>query len=182
MRRALLVVALLTGLVFLTPTAALACSCVQAPTATHVKRADTVFEATLAWSANNGVEATYGVNVAQVFKGTAASFEKLRSAAPNEVACELASPVTNRRYVFYVQGEHPGQMEVEACGGSEPSSDAVIAAVTAVTGASTEPVAAPRATAEAESTGLGTFGWIVIGGAAAVVAGLCAIALRTRFR
>lgn len=182
MRRLLLVVALLCGLVFLTPTAALACSCVQSSTAANVKKADTVFEGTLAWTSNNGVDATYGVDVVQVFKGQAASYEKLRSAAPNEAACGLTSPVTDRRYLFYVRGVHPGQMKVERCGGSQLSSDALVAEVRAATGTSAAPVPADRPTVAAGDDGLGTFGWWVLGGGAAVVAALSAIAVKTRFR
>lgn len=161
MRRVLLVVALLGGLIFLTPTAALACSCVQRTTAAEVKRADTIVEATLAWTTSNGVDATYGVDVEQVYKGKAATFEKLRT-GPNAALCGLGDPVPERRYVFFLQGEHPGQMQVEACGGSALSNQALLSAVQAATGDPTAPVAAPAPTAAAGHTGLGFVGWTLV--------------------
>lgn len=173
-------VALLGGLVFLTPTAALACSCVQQSTAAAVKKADSVFTAKLAWTTSNGVDATYGVEVDQVFKGKAATFEKLRTAA-NAAACGLGDPVPEQRYVFFVQGEHPGQMQVEACGGSDLLGDALLSEVQASAGAPSAPVAAPAPTAEAGHTGLGFIGWTLVVAGVGLIVLLGTTALKRSF-
>ncbi|RZI83754.1 MAG: hypothetical protein EOO67_17125 [Microbacterium sp.] len=180
MRRILLVVGLLVGLVFLTPTAALACSCVQQSTAAAVKKADTVVEATLAWTTTNGVDATYGVDVEQVYKGRAATFEKLRT-APNAAACGLGDPVPQRRYVFFLKGEHPGQMQVEACGGSALTSDTLLAEVRASTGDPSAPVAAAAPVEEAGHTGLGFIGWTLVVAGVGLIVLLGTTALKRSF-
>lgn len=177
MRRVLLVLGLLAGLLFLTPSAALACTCVERSTATHVKRADSVFEATLAWTSSNGVDATYGVEVEEVFKGRAATFEKLRT-APNVGSCGLGELATQRRYVFFVQGEHPGQMQVEACGGSALANATLLAEVAASAGAPSAPVPAPEPTAEAGMEGLGLLGWTVVAGGVGLIVMLGTTALK----
>lgn len=181
MKRILLVVGLISGLIFLMPTAALACSCAQSSTAADAKHADSVFEGTLAWSTDNRVDMTYGFNVTKVYKGQAATFEKLRT-DPNSTPCGLENPVTGQHYLFFVQGMHPGQMKVNRCGGSAVYSYALAAQVQSATGPGADPIQASSPIVEAGDTGLGTFGWVVLGGGAVVIAALSVIALRTKFR
>ena len=180
MRRVLLLLGLIAGMLFLTPTAALACSCVERSAASDVKRADSVFEGTLAWSSGTFSDASYGVRVDRVFKGKAAAFEKVRSKA-QEADCPLGSPVAERRYLFFVRGEHPGQMQVEGCSGTEESTDALVADVTAVTGESSAPLPAATPTAEAGSSGLGFLGWTVVALGVALLVMLGATGLKRSF-
>lgn len=180
MRRALILVALIAGMVFWTPTAALACSCVQRSTDASVKQADSVFEGKVVWTSSNGVEATYGVDVAQVFKGKAATFEKLRT-LPYGAPCSLADPVTEQRYVFFVQGEHPGQMQIKACGGTDLSTAKLVDQVEAATGEVMEPVPASGGIVEADSQGLGFVGWAVVVTAVGLLVLLGTTALKRSF-
>lgn len=168
MRRLLLAILVGSGLVLLAPSPALACSCVLATPSEYVERADTVFEGTLAWMSSDGRDASYGVEVDQVFKGRAATFEKLRSAA-DSAACGLGELVTERRYVFFVQGENPGQMRVGSCGGTSLATADLVAEVTQVAGESTEPIPARTPVAEAGREGLGLIGWTVVGGFVALL-------------
>lgn len=142
MSRFLLVVGMIAGLLFLTPTAAIACSCAEAGVAAQVKRADTIVDATLAWRSGNGVETTYGIEVAEVYKGKAATQEKLRTPADG-AACGLGDLATEERYLFFIRGEHPGEMRVDLCGGSTAYTAALAQQVAAITGEPTGPYVAP---------------------------------------
>jgi hypothetical protein len=88
------------------------------------------------------MESTYSVSVDQVFKGKAAAREKLISPA-DEAACGLGSLATNERYLFFIQGVHPGRMKVNVCNGSAPYDARTAAAVEAVTGAPGGPIKPP---------------------------------------
>ena len=132
--KVLLALALAGAMLVLTPQTSWACSCVARTTAQQVAAADTVVDATLDWVASNGITTTYSVKVSRVFKGKAAEHEKLIGAA-QESACGLGSLATDRRYLIYVAGEHPGKMEVSLCGGGAVPYDAALARqIQAVTG------------------------------------------------
>ncbi|MFL6160024.1 MAG: hypothetical protein ACJ72D_28380 [Marmoricola sp.] len=171
MRRILFVVALIAGLVFLTPSAALACSCVVSTPQEQVQRAGTILDGSVVWSATNGLETTYSVKVDQVFKGRAAAREKLITNA-NEGSCGLGELATGKRYLFFVSGEHPGRMTVSLCGGTTAYDAALVAKVQAATGPPHGPVATPasRSTKVDDSRTRGTSVGTVV--ATAVVLGL----------
>lgn len=169
MKRLILVLGLVCGVLLATPTAAHACSCVQRTPAEQTNRADTVLEGTVAWVSTNQLETTYGVDVASVYKGQSASFEKLRTTATS-ASCGVTGLVVNQRYLFLAQGEHPGQMKIDACGGTAAYSNALDAQISAVTG---EP-GGPQFT-QLDRTGpidedpiMGTSIWNIFGTVAAV--------------
>lgn len=182
MRRVILVVGLVAGFLFLTPTAAIACSCADIGVAAQVRNADTIVDATLEWATTNGIERSYGIKVAEVYKGKAATQEKLRTPA-DEAACGLGNLATEERYLFFISGEHPGQLRVGLCGGSAEWTPELAEQVRAVTGPPTGPYVAPpeKPGPKDDDQIVGTSVWTVIGtGAvlAAVIGGL--VLLRRR--
>lgn len=141
--RLVFVLAVTAGMLVLTPQTSWACSCVARTTAEQVQSAGTIVDATLDWVATNGISTTYSVNVAKVYKGKAAEKEKLTGAA-QESACGLGSLVTDKRYLIFIQGRHPGQMGVSLCaGGAVPYDAALAAKIATITG---EPPTGPFAT------------------------------------
>ncbi|WP_183407750.1 hypothetical protein [Nocardioides marmoriginsengisoli] len=140
--RTLLVLAVAAGILVLTPSASWACSCAMVPTAASVKHAETVVDGTLKWVASNGVETTYSVSVDKVYKGRAAAREKLVGPA-DEAACGLGSLATDERYLFFINGTHPGRMRVSLCGGTVPYDARTAAEIQAVTGVPRGPMAPP---------------------------------------
>jgi hypothetical protein len=124
----------------LTPSPSWACSCAVATTQEHVKRAVTIASGTIDWTATDGQTRTYEVDVDAVFKGAAAASEKLRTNA-DEASCGLANLATDRRYLFFIDGEHPGSMRVDLCGGTVEYDDAAAQRIAAITGPPGEPVA-----------------------------------------
>ena len=181
--RTLLVLAVAAGILVLTPTASWACSCASVPTATQVRHADTVVDGTLKWIASNGMETTYSVSVDQVFKGKAAAREKLIGPA-DEAACGLGSLATNERYLFFIDGEHPGRMTVNSCSGSGPYDVKTAAEVEAVTGVPGGPIAPPDVSTPIDKDmDAGTSWFPVIGSSLAVglvLGGLLLLARRYR--
>src|SRR5690242_2182216 len=105
----LCVLAVTAGMLVLTPSTSWACSCVMRTTAQQVHSAGTVVDATVDWVSTNGITTTYSVKVSKVFKGKAAEKEKLVGSA-QESACGLGSLVSDKRYLIYIHGEHPGAM------------------------------------------------------------------------
>ena len=138
----LFVLALTAGLLVLSPQTSWACSCRTGSTAEHLDRARTVVDGRLDWVATNGITTTYSVVVAKVYKGKAAEREKLVSSA-SEASCGLGPLATDKRYLFFIDGEHPGQMKVGLCGGTTPYDAALAAKISAITG---EPPTGPYAT------------------------------------
>jgi len=128
----------------LTPQTSWACSCAFTTTAQKVHQADTIVDATLDWEATNQITTTYSVKVAQVYKGKAAEREKLVGSA-QESACGLGSLTTDKRYLIYIDGKHPGSMGVSVCaGGAVPYDAALAAKIRALTGEDpTGPFATP---------------------------------------
>jgi hypothetical protein len=145
-RHCVLAVAVVFGILVLTPSPSWACSCASTTPADQVHRAVTVAAGTLDWTATDGQTRTYKVEFDAVYKGSAAASEKLATAA-NEAACGVGDLAAGQRYLFFIDGEHPGAMRVGLCGGTTPYDAAVAGQVEAITGPPGEPVATPTAVA-----------------------------------
>jgi hypothetical protein len=152
-RRALLVLAVTLGLLVLTPSPSWACSCATATTKQYVDLAGTVASGTVDWTASDGQTRTYQVDVDAVYKGSAATSEKLVTNA-QESACGLADLAPGRRYMFFIDGVHPGSMRVGLCGGTVAYDRDVAERVAAVTGPPSAPAEdrASRSTTEPGSS------------------------------
>lgn len=180
MTRLLLALAVALGLLVLTPGPAFACSCAMAPVEEQVARAGTVASGTVDWTASDSQTLTYKVDFDEVYKGSAAGSEKLTTNA-NEAACGLTDLDSGRRYLFFIEGRHPGAMSVGLCGGTVEFTDAVAAEVVAVTGPPGKPVSAPSAETEPDGSSTGTY--LAAGGAVLLVAlGAVAFVVRRRGR
>jgi hypothetical protein len=142
--RVLLTVATVFGILVLTPSPSWACSCAVTATAGQVKRAVTIAAGTVKWSATDGQTRTFSVTFDTVYKGAAANSEKLVTAA-SEAACGAGDLATGQRYLFFIDGEHPGTMRINLCGGTTAYDDAVADEVEAITGPPGKPVSAPAA-------------------------------------
>jgi hypothetical protein len=143
----------------------------MADTAEHVRAATTVAAGTVDWTATDGQTRTYSVDVDSVYKGAAADSEKLVTNA-HEAACGLADLATDRRYLFFIEGQHPGAMRVGLCGGTVGYDDSVAARIEAVTGPPGKPLPSPDL--GGEPSGSGRTGPIV---ALGLTAGLLAVAV-----
>jgi hypothetical protein len=181
--RTLFVLAIAAGMLVLTPTASWACSCASIPAAAQVKHAETVVDGTLEWVANNGIESTYSVRVDKVYKGKAAEREKLIGPA-SEAACGLGELATDKRYLFFIDGVHPGQMKVGLCGGSVPYDARLAATIESVTGPPGGPAVAPVVRGPVDEDPIEGTRWYTVVGTALVVGlvlgGLLWYARRTR--
>jgi hypothetical protein len=168
--RLLLALAVTLGLLVLTPSPSWACSCAATSTAEHVQQAGTVAAGTVDWTATDGQTRTYKVDFDAVYKGVAAGSEKLRTSA-YDASCGLGDLATDRRYLFFIEGRHPGTMRVGLCGGTVPYDDAVAREVEQVTGPPGKPLSAPTVESPADSSGGGADPLLVLGlGAAALLA------------
>jgi hypothetical protein len=148
--RVLLAAVVTLGMLVLTPSPSWACSCAAATTPQHVKAAGTVAAGTVNWTATDGQTRTYQVGFDAVFKGAAATTEKLRTNA-NEAACGVGDLAIGKRYLFFVEGEHPGAMRISLCGGTTAYDEAVAREVVAVTGPASKPLAAPTAAGQPDN-------------------------------
>jgi hypothetical protein len=177
--RLLVALAVGLGLLVLTPTPSWACSCAAADTAQHVREATTVAAGSVYWSATDGQTRTYDVHVDAVYKGAAADSEKVRTSA-YDASCGLGDLATDRRYLFFIEGRHPGAMRVGLCGGTVPFDASVAAEVEAVTGPPGKPLATqPRE--HPRPAGRGGPGVVPLLGLAAVaVAGVLVVVVRRR--
>ena len=169
------------GLLVLTPSPSWACSCAAVDTAAHVREATTVLSGSVYWSATDGQTLTYDIRVDAVYRGAAAGFEKVRTSA-YEASCGVADLATDRRYLFFIEGRHPGAMRIGLCGGTVAYDASVARQVEAVTGPPGKPLAArPReAPASRERGGPGVVP--LVGAAAVVAAGAVAVVVRRRSR
>lgn len=138
MRRVLVTLLVATGMVLLSPSVALACSCAQVSTADQVARADTVVVGTLDWVADNGIDRTMLVAVDQVFKGKAGLREKVHTT--DEASCGLGDLATDKEYVFFLRGTHPGRMTASLCDGTTPYGEKVVNEVQRITHGPFEPL------------------------------------------
>jgi hypothetical protein len=166
-RRVLLAVAVTWGLLVLTPSPSWACSCAMVPTSQHVSDAGTVAAGTVVWTATDGQTRTYEVDVDGVYKGAAARSEKLITHA-SEAACGVGHLATGRRYLFFIDGRHPGLMRIGLCGGTVAYDAAIAHEIEAVTGPPGRPLATAGAAAD-PGDGSPRAGMLGIGGAAALV-------------
>ena len=148
--RVLLALVVTFGVLVLTPSPSWACSCAAATTQQHVKAASTVAAGTVNWTATDGQTRTYQVGFDAVYKGAAATTEKLRTNA-NEAACGVGHLAIGRRYLFFIDGLHPGAMQIGLCGGTTPYDDAVVREVTSITGPASKPLPAPTATGQPDN-------------------------------
>jgi hypothetical protein len=150
-RRFLLALGLTLGLLVLTPSPSWACSCASATTQQQVDAAGTVAAGTVAWTATDGLSRTYEVRFDAVYKGSAATAEKLHTNA-SEAACGVGDLAPGKRYLFFIEGTHPGTMRIGLCGGTTAYDEALVQMVTAVTGPPGKPLPAREPTASAESS------------------------------
>lgn len=178
MTRLLLALAVAFGLLVLAPSPAFACSCAMAPFEEQVERAGTVASGTVDWTATDSQVQTYKVDFDAVYKGSAAGSEKLTTSA-NEASCGLTDLDPGTRYLFFIDGRHPGAMAVGLCGGTVEFSEAVADKVVAVTGPPGEPLSTPGLEAKPEDSSTRTF--LLVGGAVLLVALAAAVfAVRRR--
>jgi hypothetical protein len=176
-RRALLALLVSAGLLVLTPSPSWACSCAIVDPPQLVKLAGTVAVGTVDWTATDGQTQTYQVAFDSVYKGAAARTEKLTTNAEGS-ACGLTDLAVEKRYLFFIDGVHPGAMRIGLCGGTTAYDDALAQQVEAVTGAPGRPLPGPPGTAappEDRSTrtlviGLGA-GALLLAAAGAIVVG-----------
>lgn len=142
-RHCVLAVAVVLGILVLTPSPSWACSCAVRQPARQIEAAVTVAAGTVGWTASDGQTRTYEVDFDAVYKGSVARSEKLVTAA-NAAACGVGDLTTGRRYLFFIEGQHPGAMRIGLCGGTTPYDAALARQVEAVTGPPGKPLA-PRA-------------------------------------
>jgi hypothetical protein len=176
--RLILALATALGLLVLTPTPSWACSCAALSTAQHVQQAGTVAAGIVDWTATDGQTRTYKVDFDAVYKGATAGSEKLQTSA-YDASCGLGDLAAGKRYLFFIEGRHPGTMRVGLCGGTAPYDDALAGEVQQVTGPPGKPLSAP--TVEAPPTS-GGHPLLVLGLGAAVLLAVAggAVALRRR--
>lgn len=181
MRRLVLALAVTLGLLVLTPSPSWACSCAVATTARHVQDAVTVAAGTVDWTATDGQTRRYRVEVDRVYKGAAATSEKLVTNA-DEASCGLADLAIGRRYLFFIEGRHPGAMRIGLCGGTVAYDEATAREITSVTGPPGEPLAAPDPAAGSSSTGDRTAVLLGAGAVVLLVVAAGAVVVRRRAR
>jgi hypothetical protein len=178
-RRCLLAAVVTLGMLVLTPSPSWACSCVMATTPQHVKDAVTVASGAVEWTATDGQTRTYNVAFDGVYKGAAAESEKLRTNA-NEASCGLADLATDERYLFFIEGKHPGTMRVSLCGGTIAYDDAIAQQIEAITGPPGTPLSAPTTDVATEDHATRNVLLAAAAGALLLFVGAGAFALRRR--
>jgi hypothetical protein len=177
--RCLLAMLTAVGVLVLTPGPSWACSCVMATTAQHVRDAVTVASGTVDWTASDGQTRTYRVDVDGVYKGAAAESEKLSTSA-NDASCGLGSLATGKRYLFFIDGRHPGAMSVSLCGGTVAYDAAVARHVEAVTGPPGKPLTTPVPASVADDSGNRTAAVALGAGGLLLAAAVGGLVLRRR--
>lgn len=178
MRRLLLALAVTVGMLVLTPSPSWACSCAVAKTPQQVRNAGTVAAGTVDWTATDGQTRTYQVSLDAVYKGAAAETEKLATSA-DEASCGVGDLATGKRYLFFIEGRHPGAMRIGLCGGTTTYDAALARQIERVTGPPGKPSAAADISSDDDS---GSRTALVAGGAAGLLAlaALVALVLRRR--
>jgi len=148
--RVLLALVVTFGILVLTPSPSWACSCAATTTQQQVKAAGTVAAGKVNWTATDGQTRTYQIGVDAVYKGAAATTEKLRTSA-SEAACGVGDLAVGKRYLFFIEGKHPGEMRLGLCGGTTAYDDALAREVASITGPASKPLAAPTATGQPDN-------------------------------
>lgn len=180
MRRLLLAFAVTFGILVLTPSPSWACSCAVAPTGQQVRGAVTIASGTVDWTATDGQTRTYKVDFDAVYKGSAGSSEKLRTNA-SEAACGVGDLAPGKRYLFFIDGQHPGAMRIGLCGGTTPYADPLVRQVEAITGPPEQPVTTSDATDSSDDDGSSRARAIALGaGGLLVLAAIAAFVVRRR--
>jgi hypothetical protein len=177
--RCLLAVLVTFGVLVLTPSPSWACSCVMATTPQHVHDAVTVASGTVDWTASDGQTRTYRVDFDSVYKGAAAESEKISTNA-NDASCGLGNLATGRRYLFFIDGRHPGAMRVSLCGGTIAYDAAVARQVEAVTGPPGKPLTTPASASVADDPSTRTV--VIALGAAGLLVAAAVVGLVLRRR
>jgi hypothetical protein len=183
-RRFVLALAVTLGLLVLTPSPSWACSCAMATTKQQVKNAVTVAAGTVDWTATDNQTRTYEVDFDAVWKGTAASSEKLVTAAADS-ACGVGDLAPGKRYLFFIEGRHPGVMRIGLCGGTAAYDATLAGQVQAITGPPGRPLAAPdRASGDEPSRSGHTTSRVVLAaaGTTLLVIAVAAVVVRRRGR
>jgi hypothetical protein len=145
-----------------------------------VQDAVTVAAGTVDWTATDGQTRTYQVDVDAVYKGSAAASEKLSTAA-TDAACGVGDLAAGRRYLFFIQGEHPGAMRIGLCGGTTAYADDVAREVEAVTGPPAKPLPSSETSPPTvDDGGPGVTRALALGAGAALLAGLAVGLVLTR--
>jgi len=182
-RRFLLALGLSAGLLMLTPSPSWACSCAINGVPQQVRHAVTVAAGTVAWTATNGQTRTYEVSFDSVYRGAAGRSEKLVTAV-EAAACGVGDLAPGKRYLFFVEGKHPGTMPIEKCGGTTAYDDSVARQVQSITGPPVKPLPTPDARRDDETSAGGVRGRpVVVGGVAIVLVSIAAgvlVAVRRR--
>jgi hypothetical protein len=155
--RCLVILAAVLGMVAMAPGNAWACSCRISTPQQLVTNAETIVDGSVVYTTSNGIETTYSVKVDQVFKGKAGEREKLMGEA-SLAACGLGDLATDRRYLFFISGEHPGLMKVSSCGGSRAYDPAFASKVASITGTSYGPIPEPGSATSSSGSGGGGHG------------------------
>jgi hypothetical protein len=150
LRHGLLAIAVVFGILVLTPSPSWACSCASVTPQRQVQAAVTVASGTVDWTATDGQTRTYEVAFDTVYKGAAAESEKLVTAA-NEAACGVGDLATGRRYLFFIDGRHPGAMRIGLCGGTTPYDDAAAREVETVAGPPGKPLPSAKVDVSTDS-------------------------------
>ena len=178
MRRFLLALGLTAGLLVLTPSPSWACSCAIDGVPQQVRHAVTVAAGTVAWTSSNSETRTYEVDVDTVYQGAAGRSEKLVTAVEGS-ACGIGDLAPGRRYLFFIEGRHPGAMPIERCGGTTTYDDTVVRQIESITGPPGKPLPDPDGRADDETSAGGVRGRpAVIGGAAVALAAIASGVLR----
>jgi hypothetical protein len=139
------------GMLVLTPSASWACSCAAMTPAQQVRLAGTVAAGTVNWTATDGQTRTYQVAFDAVYKGAAATTEKVRTGA-NEASCGVGDLATGRRYLFFIEGKHPGAMRIGLCGGTTAYDAAAAGDIASITGPPGKPSPSPAAAGGPDSS------------------------------
>jgi hypothetical protein len=177
--RCLLAVLVTFGVLVLTPSPSWACSCVMATTPQHVHNAVTVASGIVDWTASDGQTRTYRVDFDGVYKGAAAESEKISTNA-NDASCGLGNLATGKRYLFFIEGKHPGAMRVSLRGGTVEYDDDVARQVESVTGPPGKPLVAPVPASVSEDSRTRTV--VIAVGAAGLLVAVAAVGLVLRRR
>jgi hypothetical protein len=175
--RVLVALAVAMGMLVLTPSPSWACSCAMVSTDGHVAGAGTVAAGTVDWTATDGLTRTYKVDFDQVYKGAAGGSEKLKTQA-NEASCGLSGLATGKRYLFFIEGRHPGAMSVNLCGGTVAYSAAIAHQVEAIAGPPGKPLS-PASNEAVPSDGT-TGAWLGVGALVLLVVAAGAVVVRRR--
>ena len=105
--RSVAVLLLACGMVLVSPSVSLACSCAQLTPEQQTENAETVAVGIVTSMSSDSIETSYRVSFDEVYKGIAGRAEKVITPA-DEASCGLGELTTGESYVFFIDGKHPG--------------------------------------------------------------------------